>query len=219
MSRTRHDERLRTRRNAVREYRKLGYVVVECPGSDNLPPFLRGFSPDLIATSADDNVVLEIKRAADLKGSNEIKELAAAVEQHAGWRFELIALASDPRDIAVPSEAELDRLAERSLALYDANLPDAALIYAVSVLEELIRDAGAQHRIKGHRHSTKAIVGELAFRGVVSGEAADALDRAWDQRNQIVHGTAGDKSISRESIVELSEVCREIQAAMELQAA
>jgi len=193
--------------------------VVECPGGDQLPPFLRAFSPDLIATSEGDHVVLEIKRATDLKGSNELKELAAAVDQHAGWRFELIALGPSPHDVVPPSETTQDRLTERALALYDAGLPDAALIYAVSVLEELIRDAGAQHRIKGKLHATRAIVRDLAFRGVIGEEAVDALDRAWDERNRIVHGSASDQDLGREAIVELIAVCRGVQAAMRLQAA
>ena len=118
MPRTQTDARARNRQTAARQYRKLGYDVVECPSGDQLPPFLRGLSPDLIATSEADRVVLEIKRAADLKGSNELKELAAAVDQHTGWRFELIALGPSPRDVVPPSETTLDRLTERALALY-----------------------------------------------------------------------------------------------------
>jgi hypothetical protein len=219
MARTRKDQRSRNRQTAARQYRKLGYEVVECPSGDQLPPFLRGFSPDLIATSDDDHVVLEIKRAADLKGSNEIKELAAAVDQRGGWRFELIALGPSPRDVVVPSETALGRLTERALALYDSGWPDAALLYAVSVLEELIRDAAAQHRIKGKLHATRAIVGDLVFRGVVGEEVADALDLAWDRRNRIVHGSTSDQDLGREAIVELIRVCREVHAEMRLQAA
>jgi len=103
--------------------------------------------------------------------------------------------------------------------LYDAGLPDAALIYAASVLEELIRDAGAQHRIKGKLHATRAIVRDLAFRGVVGEEAVNALDRAWDQRNRIVHGSASDQNLDRAAVVELIRACREVQAALRLQAA
>jgi hypothetical protein len=184
-----------------------------------LPSFLCGFSPDLIATSGDNHVVLEFKRAADLKGCNEIKELAAAVDQRGGWRFELIALGPSPRDVVVPSETSLDRLTERALALYDSGWPDAAPLYAVSVLEELIRDAGAQYRIKGKLHATKAIVGDLVFRGVVGEEVADALDLAWDRRNRIVHGSMSDQRLDRAANVDVIAACREVQVAMQLQAA
>lgn len=48
----RSDERLKTQRRLAREYRKRGYSVIEQPRGDDLPPFLRQFSPDLIATGA-----------------------------------------------------------------------------------------------------------------------------------------------------------------------
>jgi CheY-like chemotaxis protein len=219
VARTQKDERSRNRQTAARQSRKLGYEVIECPSGDQLPPFLRGFSPDLIATSDDDHVVLEIKRAADPKGSNEIKELAAAVDRRGGWRFELIALGPNPPDVVVPSETALDRLTERALALYDSGWPDTALLYAASVLEELIRDAGAQHRIKGKLHATQVIVSDLVFRGVVGEEVADALDRAWERRSRIVHGSTSDQHLDRAAIVEVIAACREVQAEMRLQAA
>src|SRR5579872_5644807 len=140
MSKSWTDERLKTRRNAARKYRKLGYTVVELPAEGELPSFLRGCAPDLIATSDDDKVVLEIKRAADLRGSNEIKELAAVIDQQAGWRFELVSLGIGPWDVVVPSEEKLERLIARGVALRDAGADDVAVIFLVSLLEELIRD-------------------------------------------------------------------------------
>jgi REase_AHJR-like len=128
---------LKTRRNAARKYRKLGYSAAELPAAGDMPAFLHRFAPDLVATSEDDKVVLEIKRAADLKGSNEIKELAAVIDRQAGWRFELIALAASPGDIVVPRQAKLERLMARGLALQEAGSGEVAVIFLVSVLEEL----------------------------------------------------------------------------------
>jgi uncharacterized protein YutE (UPF0331/DUF86 family) len=121
--------------------------------------------------------------------------------------------------VVVPSETALERLTERALALYDSGWPDAALLYAASVLEELIRDAGAQHCINGKRHATRTIVNDLAFRGVVGEEVADALDLAWDRRNLIVHGSTSDYNLDRAAIVEVIAACREVQAVLQVQAA
>ena len=63
MAGNRSDERLRKQRSVAREYRKRGYQMVEQPRWDSLPSFLRGFSPDLIATKDDDCAVVEIKTA------------------------------------------------------------------------------------------------------------------------------------------------------------
>jgi hypothetical protein len=61
MSRAWTDERLKARRNAARKYRRHGYSVVELPAEADMPSFLHGFAPDLVATSEDDNVVWRSK--------------------------------------------------------------------------------------------------------------------------------------------------------------
>ncbi|HEY2321228.1 MAG TPA: hypothetical protein VGJ82_00060, partial [Thermoanaerobaculia bacterium] len=71
------------------EYRRKGYDVATRPREDHIPPFLRPFQPDLVATSDRDNVVVEIKSSLDL-ASESIMKLAEAVEAQSGWRFELV---------------------------------------------------------------------------------------------------------------------------------
>ena len=102
MTRAQQDEHARNRQAAARQYRKLGYEVIECPSDDQLPPFLRGFTPNLIATRDDDRVVLEVKRRDELKGSKQFVALATAVAQQIGWRLELIHLASRKPAMADP---------------------------------------------------------------------------------------------------------------------
>jgi hypothetical protein len=220
MAGSRSDERLRSQRSVAREYRKRGYDVVEQPRGDSLPAFLRAFSPDLIAMKDDDRAVVEIKTAESLRGSNEIKELAATIAAHAGWRFELISLGTR-KDAASAglSEDSLEHLLAASLAAYDAGQQDLSLIYLVSVLDELVRDAAMQHRIKGRDRSARSIIQELAFQGIIGGTTADVLDQAWDRRNAIVHGRPEAESPSRDEIFRVVAACREIQAAMRLQAA
>jgi hypothetical protein len=219
MARTKGDERLRSLRASAREYRKRGYVVIEDPNSEQLPQFLQGFTPDLIATRDDDRVVLEIKGRDELKGSNEFVALATVVNQQVGWPLELIHLASRGPAVVGPDKANLDRLVARSLAAREAGLQDAALIYALSVLEELIRDIGAQHRIKVRQLSTRAIVHDLVFLGVVGEEAADVLDRAWEQRERIMRGVSAEAYPDVGAIAELIDAGREVQEAMQLEAA
>ena len=155
----------------------------------------------------------------ELKGSNEFVALATAVEQQGGWRLELIHLASLRPAVVGPDKANLDRLVGRSLAAREAGLQDAALIYALSVLEELIRDIGAQHRIKVYQLSTRAIVRDPAFLGVVGEEAADVLDRAWEQRERIMRGVGVGAYPDAGAVAELIDACREVQEAMSLEVA
>jgi uncharacterized protein YutE (UPF0331/DUF86 family) len=220
MAEDRSDDALRTQRSVAREYRRRGYEVVEQPRGDSLPLFLRGFSPDLIATKDDDRAVVEIKTAEGLRGSNEIKELAAAVEVHAGWRFELISLGtSREAPSGGLSENILEQLLSASLAAFDSGQSDLSLIYLVSVLDELLQDAAVQHRIKGRDRSARSIIQELAFRGIIDGTTADVLDLAYNRRNAIVHGRSEVPRPSQDEIARIIAACREVQAAMRLQAA
>lgn len=220
MADIRTDEHLKAQRNVAREYRRRGYDVVEQPRGESLPPFLRGFAPDLIAMKDDDHAVIEIKTAEALRGSNEIKELAAAVETHRGWRFELISLGlHKDANLAAPSESGLEHLLDAAVTAHESGQRELSLIYLVSLLDELVRDAAIQHRLRGRDRSTHAIIADLAFQGIIGGTTADVLDQAWDWRNAIVHGRATAERPSREEILRIVAACREVQAAMRLQAA
>src|SRR5215469_8061361 len=103
-------EHLRAQRVIVHEYRKLGYNVIQSPKGKKLPEFLAGLSPDIIATKGDDRVVIEIKRADTLKGSNDLTELAARVAEMPNWRFELHTLEAPKAIVGLsPSRRSLDR--------------------------------------------------------------------------------------------------------------
>ncbi len=72
------DREHRAQKTVARRYKSLGYDVVEHPAPDRLPSFLRGVTPDIVARSDSDNVIIEVKRHASLKGSND---LAAIIHQ------------------------------------------------------------------------------------------------------------------------------------------
>lgn len=85
-------DRLRTRRRIAGAYRELGYEVLEQPRPDDLPPFLRDFTPDLIAMKGDDNAIILIRTANEIRGSGEISQLTDAVAAQSRWRFEVISM-------------------------------------------------------------------------------------------------------------------------------
>ena len=87
-----HTDRFLTQRRLAWAYRELGYEVLEQPRDDDLPDFLRGFAPDLIARKVADNVVALIRTTNEIRGSTEITQLAEAVAKQDWWRFELISL-------------------------------------------------------------------------------------------------------------------------------
>jgi hypothetical protein len=211
-------EHLRAQRRVAREYRQLGYEVLEQPRGDALPSFLRAFAPDLVVMKDDDHAVVEIKTRESIIGSNEFVELAKTIDAHAGWRLELISLGRRKEPVEELSPDALERLVAAGLSASDAGQRDLALVYLVSVLDELVRDTATVHRVRGRDRSTPAVIQELVFHGIIDEETADVLEWAWKRRHAIVHGQAGAET-SRTEITQVAAACREVRAAMRLEAA
>ena len=64
----------------ARSYKRQGYRVTIPTRGDPLPAFLDRLAPDLIADQTDDHVVIEIKRADRVAGSNDLVALSERVD-------------------------------------------------------------------------------------------------------------------------------------------
>src|SRR6478672_7315459 len=74
----------------AKEYRSKGYQVSLSPQSADLP-----YTPDIIARNDNETVVIEVK--SNLSQVSRINRMAQAVQEHPGWRFELIIAKGKPR--------------------------------------------------------------------------------------------------------------------------
>ena len=113
------EDLLRQRRLEVkREYEEEGYRVVLEPRGADLPEFLSQFSPDLIAYSEMENVVVAVKTRSTLVGSADLLALTTAVNARPGWRIDLDVTNPQNGPIAAtgsPLPPELwERLTERA---------------------------------------------------------------------------------------------------------
>ena len=72
------------------DYRTQGYDVKLHPRPGDLPGFLAGFEPDVIAFGKGENIVVEVKRRGDLTDTPNVLALEVALRDQPGWRFELI---------------------------------------------------------------------------------------------------------------------------------
>ncbi|RDU37298.1 hypothetical protein DRW41_05445 [Neobacillus piezotolerans] len=82
-------------KEVANEYSQKGYTVFTNPqlGNDT-PEFLRNYSPDIIAISENDKVVIEVRNKYSLSQSKELENLASVIDHQKGWRFELIVINS-----------------------------------------------------------------------------------------------------------------------------
>ena len=65
----------------AQRYRDEGYQVIVRPFGEQIPPFLAGFQPDLIAIRGNEGVIVEIKiNRMDLSSDHQISRLAEIVK-------------------------------------------------------------------------------------------------------------------------------------------
>jgi hypothetical protein len=97
----------------AQEYRDRGYDVFVEPRDKNLPEFLAGTSPDLLASAAHESVVVEIRSISALRNSRDLEELAGRIRDRAGWRLELVTVTSERGSSDTPESTK--RLSEKQI--------------------------------------------------------------------------------------------------------
>ena len=176
------------RRRVVREYKRLGYRVIDRPGPEAMPEFLREFRPSLLAERDDDHVVVEVRTARSLKGANEFVELASRIEGAAGWRLELVAVRPvDPPANPKPGWEHFREIVTSELAGNAGISPDIRAAYLVSLIDVLVPELARRHGIKDADGSVENVVHELAFRGLIDDDMVAAILVAREARRKGIY--------------------------------
>jgi uncharacterized protein YutE (UPF0331/DUF86 family) len=176
------------------EYRNKGYEVSFLPNPEDLPDFLRAYRPDMIAQREDESVIVEVKSRRSLNSSSGqyLQNLAKSVEQHPGWRFELVM--TNPEDAEYPqkiegslqqSEIESRLQVARQLATQH---PESAILYSWSLVEATLRLVAETEGFSLQRPNPAYLVKKMVAEGVISRPEYQLLIDAISLRNAIVHG-------------------------------
>jgi uncharacterized protein YutE (UPF0331/DUF86 family) len=174
------------------EYRQKGYTVSVQPSAESIPEFLAPFQPDLVATSDEDNVVVEIKSSSGLM-SDALVDLSEAVAAQAGWRLELI-IANLPATPEMPMNGELvpaekiESLLREAHALNREKRYEAATIMAWAAAEAIFRRLVHAEGVESERKSSGAVLKQLYALGVIDPDQYDSFARAMEFRNAFAHG-------------------------------
>lgn len=92
----------------VEDYRRRGYDVAIKPGAANLPEFLVGYRPDIIARGPDESVIIEVKVGTRTSVAERFREIAEQVSRQPGWRFSLVYVSpSEPDQLTEADPAPL----------------------------------------------------------------------------------------------------------------
>jgi uncharacterized protein YutE (UPF0331/DUF86 family) len=189
---------------------KEGYRVNAKPQKSQVPSFLKGFIPDLIAHKDGEGVVVGIKTIPPREADNDrIAYFAKEVRKHEGWRFDLYLARPRQEVLDAPLQPSREELASelaivRKIASNDD--PRAALIYAWGLLESVARLLVLnERRGEAKRYKPASIVGMLVSEGFIDdGEGRELYDFA-DSRNLIVHGFT-KAEVSRERVGKLIDI-------------
>jgi hypothetical protein len=176
-------------RSVARRYKRDGYRVTMPARGETVPTFLEGFTPDLIAESEHDRVVVEIKQSHALRGSNDLQEVAERVSRQPGWRFELVTVPSI-EGVSRPTAERMEFIANRVRQAMNVGLTDMAYTYAWSFIEALLNELAVRHGLKARQMPIMHVGRELVVQGIISPEVLNALEQAYFIRNQVAHAAS-----------------------------
>ncbi len=193
------------------EYRNEGYEVFFHPSPDDLPDFLKGYRPDLLLKKGNESVIVEVKSRFSLNSSSTqyLRYLAQVVEEHPGWRFELVMTNSedviDSSNIEgslQQSEIEIRLQAARQLV---SQYPESAILYSWSLVEATLRLVADHEGLNLQRFEPLYLMKQFVTEGLISRSEYQLLMNARSLRNNIAHGFKITQ-LSQESLYELIDI-------------
>ncbi|WP_316172329.1 MULTISPECIES: hypothetical protein [unclassified Bradyrhizobium] len=182
---------LRTLRS---RYEQRGFTFIAHPARDLVPPFLQGYTPDALAISERESVVIEVKAARSPASQKSLSRIAQLVARQPNWKFEVYYGGDFPRTAyRRPTKGEVSLLVDEVRQLASAGFVRAAVVMGWAALEAIARGL----RIESEEFSLEpmipsAIVEWLVSQGHVDSGTGRALRQMIRVRNAIVHG---DQSI------------------------
>lgn len=197
------------------EYRAKGYHVHVHPDRAQLPDFLADFQPDVIASSPEGNVIIEVKSARDFDPEHA-RKLAEFVEGQPDWRFE-VALVNLPVAPDVPAEEELaaddqvNQLIDDAELLANQKQIKAAALLAWSAVEAILRKRTRSAAPELERQSSARVLKHLYSLGEVEPDLYEDLSRLMEFRNAVAHGFAPKSGTP--SLPEVISAVRRLQTA------
>ena len=180
--------------DVAKQYRDEGYDVVVAPQGAAVPSFAADFRPDLIATRANEGVIVEVKRnRLDLSSDPDIPRMAEVVNAQPGWRLDVVVLEpvtevqTAAQDAAEPSDEQLLQILKSADDMADKGETPYACVVAWAGIEAAMRRLRDEAEFYG-RSAPKDLMRTLYVNGVLSREQFDRLKESYKIRTQVVHG-------------------------------
>jgi len=182
-------------KQVAKEYEKNGYNVTIEPRGEAIPSFIYNYHPDLIATSENDNVVIEVKTREEIPTIERLRDIADVVNKTENWRFELIVTSSKRNNQSETSKFNINlniseihkNLVETKLILSQGMFA-AAFILCWANLESLTRQLLLEDKKNLSNKMPLVLIKTLFSFGYVTRTDYEYLNKLFQIRNQVVHG-------------------------------
>jgi REase_AHJR-like len=213
------EERERQRLVSVAsEYESQGYAVKLQPPPDDLPAFLAGLSPDLIATGKGETVVVEVKARDELKDAQYVSALENAIRNRLGWRFELVIDGPAFKNRSIVGAAQIRDTLQETNDLQQHGHLAAALLLLWSATEGALRLLAEREKVELESSFAPGyLIRRLYTLGLLGREQYTILEDAVRLRNQAAHGF--HVAISSQDLTRLASVSHELLREVEAKAA
>ena len=204
-------------RAVAARYQSRGYEVFVRPDPDLLPDAIRDIRPNLLARSASETVLIEVKSSASLRRGNRLRRIAQFVEKMPGWRLELVVVnpkteLSVPIDGAALSRQQiLERLDEAKELAASGHL-QAAFVMAWIAAEAALRRLAPEFGLDASGYSPGSLCRVLYSSGVISEKTYEILSRVMETRNSVVHGFRVQSTSMKSEFTSLCEAVTRLLA-------
>lgn len=201
------------------DFSRKGYSVLVNPRRTDLPEFLRKIdsSPDLIATSPDDNIVVEIKSRKSIKADFKLAMLAEAVNANKNWKFMLVYTNPKTQIESRPDITSDIKSIIRHLDYFrtsHANFQNPQVKQAHFLLLWATFEAAASAALDGEgysveRRATLSLIRDSTIAGLISHSDNETLERMYQKRNKLLHGIL-TTDVTQGDISKLLSICEEL---------
>lgn len=195
----------------AKELEEQGYTVTLEPDPASIPFDLRNYRPDLIATSAQGNLIVEVKTRGDSRSIERYKEIAEEVGKHKGWRFMLSTIDECYQNENPEIKQELsDDAIGRALAKVESLLKsdsfELAIPYLWTVYISGMRSEGRRKGLPMDATNDRSVINYMYSMGQISASEYEESIAFLSIRNKLIHTFETEHSKSEvQSLVDFAK--------------
>jgi REase_AHJR-like len=199
------------------EYQQRGYSVKIEPSDEDLPIFLAGLRPDMIATRDDENLVVEVKSRRDVAQATDMAEIESALKERSGWRFELVIDGTESETQPILNLDQISRAIQEANHLKQEGYVVAAFLLLWAATEGLLRSIADREQVDLDSAASGYLTKRLYSVGLLARDQYLVLEDAVRLRNVAAHGFQA--SITIDAFLRLAAVSNQLLDELGIKAA